>query len=407
MNGPAAHFSADAPTTSTPLTPSPPRTTGSAAWQQASNILLVRLDNLGDVLMTTPAFHAVRGDAPRRLTLLTSRAGAALEHHLASVDDVLTFDAPWVKGPPGRQRSASHDRRFIGKLARQRFDAAIIFTVCTQSALPAALLCRLAGIPLRLAFSRENPYDLLTDWVRDTETIGHGMQHEVERQLALVRTVGFEATETGLSFRCLPADVGNTHRKLVAAGGDPSAPYGVVHVGSSAPSRRYPPERFGQAARRIAQASGLQIVFTGGTDEQASSAAAQAAMGLPSISLAGALSVGELAALIDAADIALCNNSGPAHLAAALGTPLVVTYALTNPQHTPWQVPCRVLSVDVPCRNCLQSTCPRPGHECLNGIDADTVAEAVLDLLAEVGSSSSAAAACGGDALRIAPGVVA
>lgn len=401
MNGPAALLEADV--SALPTSP----TSGSGAWQQASNILLVRLDNLGDVLMTTPAFQAVKGGGQRRLTLLTSRAGAALEHHLASVDDVLTFDAPWVKETPGRQRSASHERRFIGKLARQHFDAAIIFTVCTQSALPAALLCRLAGIPLRLAFSRENPYDLLTDWVRDTETIGPDMQHEVERQLALVGAVGFEATETGLSFRCRPADVADVQRKLVAAGGDPSAPYAVVHVGSSAPSRRYPPERFGQAARRIALASGLQIVFTGGADEQAFSDAAQAAMVLPSISLTGTLSVGELAALIDAAEIALCNNSGPAHLAAALGTPLVVTYALTNPQHTPWQVPCRVLNVDVPCRNCLQSICPQPGHECLNGIDAETVARAVLDLLAEVASGHVAIPVFATGAPGTAPAVVA
>ena len=74
---------------------------------------------------------------------------------------------------------------------------------------------------------------------------------------------------------------------------------------------------------------------------------------------------------------------GPAHIAAAVDTPVVVLYALTNPQHTPWRVPCRVLSHDVPCRYCLRSTCPREHHRCLRAIPAGRVVDAALQLLAE------------------------
>jgi hypothetical protein len=100
--------------------------------------------------------------------------------------------------------------------SRRRFDAAVIFTVCTQSALPAALLCRMAGIPLRLAHSRENPYDLLTHWVRDTDVCATGMRHEVTRQLDLVRTVGFHAADERMQFRYPATDVLSMRRKLVA-----------------------------------------------------------------------------------------------------------------------------------------------------------------------------------------------
>jgi len=79
------------------------------------------------------------------------------------------------------------------------------------------------------------------------------------------------------------------------------------------------------------------------------------------------------------------------HIAAACGTPVVVTYAQTNPQHTPWKVPSRVLSREVPCKNCLKSRCPFVDHPCLLGIDEHEVAAAALDLLAEARASRAAA----------------
>ena len=75
------------------------------------------------------------------------------------------------------------------------------------------------------------------------------------------------------------------------------------------------------------------------------------------------------------------SNTGPAHIAAALGTPLVDLYALTNPQHTPWQSPSRVLYHDVACRNCYRSVCPQGHHDCLARVEPARVAEAVHSLL--------------------------
>lgn len=232
-------------------------------WRGARNILLVRLDNLGDVLMSTPAFAAVRHSLPQaRLTLLASGSGAAALEHVPVLDDVIVYDAPWSKGgAPRGPESIEADRAMIERLAQARFDAAIIFTVCTQSALPAALMCRLAGIPLRLAHARENPYDLLTDWVRDTDSPETGMRHEVARQLALVESVGLHARDDGLLFRYRVADVLSMRHKFAAAGGDPMRPYFVVHPGATAPSRRWPAPRFGVAAQQIVAASGCQPVF--------------------------------------------------------------------------------------------------------------------------------------------------
>ncbi|MBA3589990.1 glycosyltransferase family 9 protein [Methylibium sp.] len=356
-------------------------------WHAARNVLAVRLDNLGDLLMTTPALAAVRCSLPKaRLTLLTSPSGAVLAPHLPVVDDVIAFEAPWVRSPhPGSASETAMlgqaEARMIDRLAEGAFDAAIVFTVCTQSALPAALLCRMAGIPLRLAHSRENPYGLLSDWVVDTEVVGDGMRHEVERQLALVATVGLHPQDERLRFSYAAGDAWRLRDRLSAAGLDPYKPYFVVHAGATASSRRYPAEQFGRAAEQIVQQSGCTAIFTGDAGERGLIEQARAVMTQPSLSLAGELQLGELAALIAGAEVLVSNNTGPVHIAAAVATPVVDLYALTNPQHTPWKVSSRVLNHPVPCRNCLKSECPLGHHDCLEKVDPQAIVRASMELM--------------------------
>lgn len=356
------------------------------AWQHVERVLAIRLDNLGDVLMTTPALQAIKDSVPgAHVTLLASPAGAALAPHLPAVDDVIAWSAPWVQHPAAGAEPAAllghAELAMVSALAQRRFDAAVIFTVCTQSALPAALLCRLAGIPLRLAHCRENPYGLLTDWVRDTEVPHPGMRHEVERQLDLVGHVGWQARSDRLSLHYEARHAQQLGHKLAAAGGAPDRPYLVVHPGATAASRRWAPARFGTAADALAQATGCQVVWCGSADEQPLVDEARAVMEQPGLSLVGQLSLGELAALIGGAQLTLCNNSAASHIAAALDRPAVVLYALTNPQHTPWRNPARVLHQEVPCRDCLQSRCPQPDHPCLSGVMPQAVVDAALSLL--------------------------
>jgi lipopolysaccharide heptosyltransferase II len=337
---------------------------------------------MGDVLMTGPAIRAMAEGAGggRRLTLLTSPAGAAAAALLPGVDEVVVYEAPWMKGtgslPDGRAAAA-----MAARLGRGRYDGAVVFTVYSQSPLPAALLCHLAGIPLVLAHCRENPYQLLSDWVPEPEPDAL-LRHEVRRQLDLVAAVGFRAREERMALR-LPA----ASREAVAAflgeevrGGGPLV---VVHPGASAPSRRYPAERFAVVAGRLSREAGCRVVFTGTRDEEGVVARIREAMGAPSWSTAGRLDLGSLAALISEARLLVANNTGPVHLAAAVGTPVVDLYALTNPQHTPWMVPARVLSCDVACRWCYRSVCPEGHHRCLTGVPADDVYRAACDLLDE------------------------
>jgi len=353
-----------------------------ANWETAERVLCVRLDTLGDVLMTTPAIRAVKESRPgRHVTLLTAGPGAAVARLVPEIDEVIVYDAPWMKATPPRP-DGRLEYEMAARLREGRYDAAIIFTVYSQNPLPTALLCYLAGIPLRLAHCRENPYQLLTTWVPDPEP-DNGTRHEVRRQLDLVAAVGYQAQEEGLSVGVPPGARQRVGQILAEAGVDPARPWLVIHPGASAPSRRYPPRSFARAAHTLVRDHGFQVVWTGKGAEEELVAGIQAGVGAPTVSLVDRLDLGELAALLSLAPLLISNNSGPVHLAAAVGTPVVDLYALTNPQHTPWAVPHRLLYHDVPCKYCYKSVCPLGHHNCLRLVTPGSVVEAALDLLAE------------------------
>ena len=348
---------------------------GPAGWAQAREVLCVRLDSMGDVLMTSPALRAVRAGG-RRITLVTSRSGAAAAELVPEVDEVIVYDAPWVKATAPRSDPAP-DHALVGRLSRGGFDGAIVFTVYSQNPLPAALMCHLAGIPLRLAHCRENPYGLLSDWVREPEP--HDLaRHEVQRQLDLVATVGLTTQDHGLSLRVPGPARAAVEEILAEAPFDPAGPWAVIHPGASAPSRRYPPEGYAAAARLL-HGLGWGLVYTGGPGE--SELVDAATEGVASLSLAGRLSLAELAALLERAPVLVANNSGPVHVASAVGTPVVDLYALTNPQHTPWGVPHRVLYHDVECRWCYSSVCRTGHHHCLRLVTPEAIADAARALV--------------------------
>jgi ADP-heptose:LPS heptosyltransferase len=363
----------------------------SRTWRSARRVLCIRLDSLGDVLMCTPAMRALhQGSEGRRLTLLTSPEGARAAAYLPDIDDVVAFRAPWMKH--GREREPAALADCVVELRRLGLDAAVIFTSFSQSPLPAAMLCHLAGIPLVAATCRENPYGLLTDWVAETER-ERPLRHEVQRQLDLAAAVGCTTEDTRLSFR-VPEGTGEAIKEgLLAQGIDPTRPFIVLHTGASALSRRYPARRWSALLRLLGTGLHMPLVLTGSTDEAADIAAIIAESGVPASSLAGQLDLGELGALLRSAALLIANNTGPAHIAAAVGTPVVSLYAMTNAQHTPWRVAQRVLYHPVPCRDCLRSSCPQGHHACLDALAPETVFIAAAELLDDTPTRPAYAAA--------------
>lgn len=361
-------------------------------WLEAQRILAVRLDNLGDVLVTTPALHAIKASLPHaRLTLLASPVGAQVARLNPDIDDLIVYEAPWMDPWHKLPQDSQREQKTIATIQESHFDGAIIFTSFHQSSLPAAYLCYLAGIPLRVAASIDGPGSLLTTRHKHPER----MMHEVQRGLDLVSSIGLETGDLDLVLR-VPE---NARRQLAALLSeqdiDLSRQLVVVHPGCSMPARTYPWEMYAQVVDQLVERLGATVALTGTTDEQA---LVDRVLGRlrrhtrrATLALAGALSFEQFCALIEAADLTITNNTGPMHISAAVKTPVIALFALTNPpaQWGPWRVPHRQLYHDVACRICYSRVCPY-GHECLRLVSPKMVLDAATELLVEVGTGHSA-----------------
>ena len=354
-------------------------------WHTAQNILLVRLDNLGDVLLTTPAFHAVKEALPgARLTLCTSPVGAQVGYLNPDIDEVIVYQAPWMDPWHKLPQDSQREQQMIALIKERHFDGAIIFTSFRESPLPAAYLCYLADIPLRLAASIDGPGSLLTTRHKHPEH----MMHEVERGLDLVSAIGITTDKQEMVLKVPEQGRVALEQRLTELDTDRARPLIVVHPGCSMPARTYPWDMYVQVIDLLVQRLHATVFVTGMDDERTLVDRIMRQVSLTHrasvFPVAGALPFAEFCALIQAADLTITNNTGPMHIAAALKTPVIALFALTNPpeQWGPWHVPHHQMYHDVPCRICYQRICPYQ-HECLRLVSPEMVIEAAQSLLEE------------------------
>ncbi|WP_182898683.1 glycosyltransferase family 9 protein [Microbispora sp. H10830] len=355
-------------------------------WWGLARVLVIRPDNLGDVVMAGPALRALRRAAPRaRLDLLAAPAGAAAAALLPEVDGVLTASVSWQK-TGGEEVPVTDDLDLVERIGWGGYEAAVILTSFSQAPWPAAYLCRLAGVPVRVGMSKEFGGAGLTHWVPSPpdET------HQVDRALHLLERAGVPPVEGRLRVR-VPAEAAGAARRLLDGrpGGDGHAdgrgrrPCALILPGASCSARRYPADRFARVAGLLT-AAGLRVLVAG-TAREAPLVEATGA-GVPgAVLLPGRFDVPVLAALIDAVDVVVCNNSGGAHLASALGTPVVVLFAGTEQveQYRPRFGPASILTVPTACSPCRQLACPF-ALDCLD-IPPEQVAAEALRLADERG----------------------
>ncbi|KNX38704.1 glycosyltransferase family 9 protein [Luteipulveratus halotolerans] len=340
-----------------------------------TRVLAVRLDSVGDVLLTGPAVRALAAHGAH-VDLLASPLGAEAARLLPGVRDVLVHDPAW-SGPEPAPLDADSVADLVATLRARAYDVAVVFTSYHQSALPAAMIARLAGVP-RVAGASEDYAGSLLD-VRHRRVPGADDDggpaggHEVEAALALAEAAGF--TLPADDDRCLSVRA-PAHRRT-----DLRSPYVVVHPGSAASTRGLPPELARGAVLALA-AAGYQLVVTGAASERA--LAAQVA-GREAVDLAGTTDLTQLAGVLAGADAVLVGNTGPAHLAAAVGTPVVSLFAPVVPaaRWAPWGVPTVLLGDQhAACALTRARTCPVAGHPCLSGVTVGQVVDAVADVSA-------------------------
>jgi lipopolysaccharide heptosyltransferase II len=314
-------------------------------WAGCKNILCIRPDNMGDLIMSAPAMRALKESFGCAITLLTSSMAAGIVPFLPEIDDVIQWNAPWVK--TGGISNIESFYSIIEDIKTRQFDAAVIFTVYSQNPLPSAMIAFLAGIPKRLAYCRENPYDLLTHWVPDKEPYSF-VQHQVQRDLQLVKTIGASTQNKKLQLLLQKNVWPDVSKKLSALGVDLQKPWLVAHAGVSEQKREYPPTLWIETGKQIVQELGYQVILTGSEEEKQKLQGLQTGIGQNAFNAAGLLSLEEFITLIKKAPLVLSVNTSTIHIAAALGTPVIVLYALSNPQHSPWMATGKVLIYDIP-----------------------------------------------------------
>jgi ADP-heptose:LPS heptosyltransferase len=327
-----------------------------------THVLVARQDNAGDVLLAGPAVRAVAARAGR-VTLLCGPGGAEAAALLPGVDEVVVQPAEWVAAEPGAVEREAVMRR-VDALAALAVDCALVLTSFHQSPLPLALLLRMAGVPRIGAISVDYPGSLL-----DVRHAVPDDVHEAQRALSLARAMGFEPA---------PGDDDALRVRGVAPVARDGA-HVVVHPGASVPARAWAPERHAALVRALA-ADGRRVTVTGGPGERELT---RFVAGAHAADLGGRTSLEDLADLLAGAACLVTGNTGPAHLAAAVATPVVSLYAPTVPavRWRPWRVAHELLTIEVPCAGCRARTCPVPGHPCVDQIDV-AQALAAVDRLA-------------------------
>ena len=328
------------------------------------HVLVARQDSVGDVLLAGPAVRAVAAGAGR-VTLLCGPRGRDAARLLPGVDEVVVAHAGWIDAEPRPVTRAGIDQ-LVDRLAGLGIDQALVLTSFHQSPLPLALVLRMAGVPTIAAVSVDYPGSLLDVRHRVDEDV-----HEVERGLSLAATLGYrlpEGDDGRLAVRRDPA----------AEVPDLEGPYVVVHPGASVPARAWAPERHAALVEALA-AEGRRVVVTGGTGERPLTARV-AGRRPEATDLGGRVDLAGLAEVLAGAEVVVVGNTGPAHLAAAVGTPVVSLFSPVVPavRWRPWGVAHELLGDQgAACAGSRARACPVPGHPCLDGVPVADVVAAV------------------------------
>lgn len=355
-------------------------------WRHVRRLLVIRLDNIGDLVLLSPSLRTLRESLPQAaITLMVSPAGSQVAPLLPWIDDMLVHRAIWQDISGALPQSAEREMALVEDLRTRRFDAAVIFTSFSQSPYPPAHMCYLAGIPIRLGQSKEFGGNVLSQWIKPLpdET------HQAERNLSLLEAAGFSVTNRHLSLR-VPEKIQRTaDRRLREIGIDPQQRFIVLAPGASCAARRYDVNRYAGVARLVAAETCLPIVVVGSERE---TELVQPILaddhGGAIVSLVGRTSVPELAGVIRRAHFVIANDSGPMHLADAFARPMVVLYSGTEyeSQWQPRRAPVRLLRRPTDCSPCYRFHCPY-NMECLD-FSPQEVAADVLAMLKRTTTSN-------------------
>jgi heptosyltransferase I len=342
-------------------------------------ILIIKPSSFGDVIHALPVLHGLRRRFPRaRISWLVNHNCAELLEGQPALDEIIRFDRKRY-GRVGRGLAATTDFvRFIADLQARRFDLALDL----QGLFRSGFLTFCSGAPVRIGFSSAREFA----WAFYTERVAvrDPNMHAVDRNWLFARKLGFDDGAVKFHLEVQPQAQASVRRMLAEGGLQPGQPYLLMAPGTRWETKIWPAAHFAEVARQVRDQYGLSVVLTGmGTEAPiAHRVASMSSRGI--IDVAGRTSLAELIALVEGAAAVVMHDSGPMHLASALGKPMVAIYGPTSPARTgPYRRESAVTRLDLPCSPCYLKTiaeCPH-GHRCMNELRPQEVLERLARVL--------------------------
>ncbi|BDI30359.1 ADP-heptose--LPS heptosyltransferase [Capsulimonas corticalis] len=343
-----------------------------AALSEVESVLVIRLDEIGDAVMTTPLLRELRRDAPDAwITLIVKPSNLNLFETCPYANEVLAYD--WSS--PGRYQHVRRQLRAL-KLAKthlwkHRFDLALL-PRWDYDEYNAAFLSYLSGARRRVGYSddvaphksaRKSGFNLLLTQRLDDASL----KHEVERDLALLSAVGGEIHENTMEIWTTDEDRDQA-RQILERGGRALGQIliGIGPSGGSSWLKQWPVERFIEVCRRLREQYHAAFVIVGGPGDAAIAQAIDDALGSTAIDTIGATTLRQTAALLEQCDLYIGNDSGPMHLAAACGVPVVALFGSSCPHRFhPWGSEHKTLWRELLCSPCAARNHSDKCHVCI------------------------------------------
>jgi len=349
----------------------------SGALAEAERIALVRLSALGDVINTLPALTALRRARPdAHIAWVCERASASLLEGHPLLDAVIAVDRKGWEGSVRRLRGVSRVagemRQFFGALREGAFDATIDF----QGNLRSGIVAFLTRAPLRIGLGRKEGKELSHLFSNRRIELPEGTMHRVERALFLLQALGIETSDAAPVVPVTDADRQRVDEFLSASGlGD--APFAAIHPGTSAFGRykQWPGDRWAEVASRLGGELALRVVLTRGPAKAEAQEAEAIRGGAKNAIVAPVLSLRELGELFRRCRLFLSPDTGPMHLASAVGAPVVALFGPKDPRiYGPYFGPRAIVEKPLECRPCRRRSCDDP--RCMLAITPEDVMRA-------------------------------
>lgn len=375
----AAALVADA--TLSVLAPMLTRGSAAAVVPPSPRVLLIRCDHIGDAVMATAVLRPLREALrPATLDVLAGPWAAPVFEGHPAVDHVLRYAAPWwsaVRGASVQERATHWAElpRVLRRIRGNRYDVGIDLRGDLRQI---ALFLGLGGMPVRVSSDRTGGRNLLTHiWKYDASL------HEVEKNAAIAALLGATGRPR---LDVVASDAPDALRLIlpdVAARG-----YAVLALRGSEPNRAWPAAAAVAVVDAMFKEFGLTSVYLGGAGDVSFGAEVAGLAGAPIANLAGKTTLAEALTVLRHAMVTIAVDSGPMHLAAAVGTPVVALFGPGNPAEArPWSDNAQILSAGAPC-GCVHPRCDYtdgPGR-CMRAIDPEMVIATVRTIVSRVSS---------------------